>query len=1092
MDRQIGRDHLFKRSILVTKAWCLYESHLLGSQHALLATYSVELLILFILNAFHAELHTPLQVFMKFLSYFSDFDWKTSAITVCGPLRISSIVNKKLEDELIDLSYEEMAVMEADDEDESFDLLLSPTVVANYRTKYEPIYRRTGPMAVKKPFPVKFMNVVDPLLSWNNLGRSVSSNSFYRIQQALLLGHEKFSDIVAAAGSQTSEEIHRAIRRFFRNSWPMQQDSVTDSMAPFFPPRLLVPASQYRLNSLSTAISPVNHHTNSLTVLPDGIGSTTEPNSESSDEPRKKSVSAVAPVMSPRLPSFSDAATIVVSVAFPPCSPTKHQTPKVTALPHSPSLSALSLSPPPPLRIAEFSSTDKPAGIVADIVSDIVTNAASTAVADSQVSSSASSSSSSLAHTTTSYPPPSMNHGGIGSSSSSAFFRAENRSSSSMGSSESDVHIYDSNTCIKDHSSGCGVCERCVSIQLSRSSTDNSAMDLDAATDCIASCSSRSVTPPLPSPSTFANPTPYEFSHAGMSISTSLSPSPAPTYSQPNSTSSSSQNSPQLKPVPSPLFKTQPTLPSFQAISHSNNSIRSPFLAGQPALLPGPLFMLPAFSLTETVAEDVLESDLDGIKRDLNLIVCMSPNPPLKRKQKAPDFAMLRDPMPQHGYYREESKEHRTQQSHDRSGKREFARKSTSLPATPAPFQTVVNGTPGALTRVKREPPVDAASADLDWRAAKPDQNSGESHWLKTFRETNLQARLYAAGVAGTNTSMNTGATGTGTVPASGRDSSSASKVNRDRPKENRPMYRQEMEYTNWRAERDKERDRGREREGNRGSRDTFMRGDKNEGGKWRSWQVNAQLRDQELLYGSQDVRELDNVSVQDTTESVHSEDISTQDGTGSLAEDDKFSTAGNGRNDRGWGPSQNENQSSSQSSSNVNRPIHMPLSYNAVLSSNVSTTGNASNQGGGSKRESHTNSDPSQKPDSNIVWGTFNSAVYSDSNVNSSSASRTVSGTTRSDRRVDSEKDQRERERPKERGSERHRDTRRERERDVVSHTKEVEPRSSKNKVEDDNAWHTVGRKKTGKKSGTPDTTPPRGSKQSDWKKSSSKHESR
>lgn len=61
-DRRIGREHLFKRSILLLKAWCYYESRLLGAHHGLISSYALEVLVLYIFNLYHAELHAPLDV----------------------------------------------------------------------------------------------------------------------------------------------------------------------------------------------------------------------------------------------------------------------------------------------------------------------------------------------------------------------------------------------------------------------------------------------------------------------------------------------------------------------------------------------------------------------------------------------------------------------------------------------------------------------------------------------------------------------------------------------------------------------------------------------------------------------------------------------------------------------------------------------------------------------------------------------------------------------------------------------------------------------------------------------------------------------
>ena len=46
-----------------------------GAHHALISTYALETLVLYILNVFHEELSTPLEVLHKFLTFFAEFDW---------------------------------------------------------------------------------------------------------------------------------------------------------------------------------------------------------------------------------------------------------------------------------------------------------------------------------------------------------------------------------------------------------------------------------------------------------------------------------------------------------------------------------------------------------------------------------------------------------------------------------------------------------------------------------------------------------------------------------------------------------------------------------------------------------------------------------------------------------------------------------------------------------------------------------------------------------------------------------------------------------------------------------------------------------
>ncbi|XP_040938564.1 uncharacterized protein [Gossypium hirsutum] len=56
VDQLIGKDHIFKRSNILIKAWCYYESRILGAHHGLISTYALETMILYIINVFHSSL----------------------------------------------------------------------------------------------------------------------------------------------------------------------------------------------------------------------------------------------------------------------------------------------------------------------------------------------------------------------------------------------------------------------------------------------------------------------------------------------------------------------------------------------------------------------------------------------------------------------------------------------------------------------------------------------------------------------------------------------------------------------------------------------------------------------------------------------------------------------------------------------------------------------------------------------------------------------------------------------------------------------------------------------------------------------------
>ena len=88
VDGFIGQNSLFKRSILLVKSWCFYESRVLGAHHALLSTYAVETLVLFVFNHFGARLERPMDVLHALLGYFGSFDWETHGISLAGPVAL--------------------------------------------------------------------------------------------------------------------------------------------------------------------------------------------------------------------------------------------------------------------------------------------------------------------------------------------------------------------------------------------------------------------------------------------------------------------------------------------------------------------------------------------------------------------------------------------------------------------------------------------------------------------------------------------------------------------------------------------------------------------------------------------------------------------------------------------------------------------------------------------------------------------------------------------------------------------------------------------------------------------------------------------
>ncbi|GMH26381.1 hypothetical protein Nepgr_028224 [Nepenthes gracilis] len=195
VDHRIGKDHLFKRSIILIKAWCYYESRILGAYHGLISTYALETLVLYIFNLFHSSLDGPLAVLYKFLDYYSKFDWQNFCVSLHGPVHISSlpeIVAEKPENGGGDLLFG------GDFLNECVEMFSVPS---------------RGNELSSRAFVQKHLNIVDPLKEHNNLGRSVSKGNFFRIRSAFSLGARKLGQIL----TKPKENIDEEVQKFFAN-----------------------------------------------------------------------------------------------------------------------------------------------------------------------------------------------------------------------------------------------------------------------------------------------------------------------------------------------------------------------------------------------------------------------------------------------------------------------------------------------------------------------------------------------------------------------------------------------------------------------------------------------------------------------------------------------------------------------------------------------------------------------------------------------------------------------------------------------------------------------------------------------------------
>ncbi|XP_059634349.1 uncharacterized protein LOC132276768 isoform X2 [Cornus florida] len=197
VDHLINQNHLFKRSIILIKAWCYYESRILGAHHGLISTYALETLVLYIFHVYNNSFSGPLEVLYRFLEFFSNFDWDNFCVSLWGPVTISSLPDVTAEPPRKD----------------SGELLLSKVFLDACSSVYAVF--PGGQENQGQPFVSKHFNVIDPLRVNNNLGRSVSKGNFFRIRSAFTFGAKRLARLLDCP----KENLVFEINQFFLNTW---------------------------------------------------------------------------------------------------------------------------------------------------------------------------------------------------------------------------------------------------------------------------------------------------------------------------------------------------------------------------------------------------------------------------------------------------------------------------------------------------------------------------------------------------------------------------------------------------------------------------------------------------------------------------------------------------------------------------------------------------------------------------------------------------------------------------------------------------------------------------------------------------------
>lgn len=79
-----NKRNLFRRTFLLIKGWCLYEGNLLGSNMSLMASYTLEILVIYLFNFYYDEINNEFEGFEKFFEIMQAFQWDKEIISLFG------------------------------------------------------------------------------------------------------------------------------------------------------------------------------------------------------------------------------------------------------------------------------------------------------------------------------------------------------------------------------------------------------------------------------------------------------------------------------------------------------------------------------------------------------------------------------------------------------------------------------------------------------------------------------------------------------------------------------------------------------------------------------------------------------------------------------------------------------------------------------------------------------------------------------------------------------------------------------------------------------------------------------------------------
>ena len=228
---------IFRRTLILIKAWCLFEGNLMGSNIGLMATYALEIIVIYVFNLHYDHIYNELDGFEKFFELMDNFDWEKSIISLFGIFssadyqkKLSNYnnnncnsnnnkkgnknknINNTINEPFWYLDFKKGKELNGNnvytlnridinnDEDEN---QIEPLLKLNEIKKLIlPINKSMGEIYLKREGRIinaanfdKLINILDPLNNHNNLGKSISFHSKSKMKKIISYMNKQFKYI---------------------------------------------------------------------------------------------------------------------------------------------------------------------------------------------------------------------------------------------------------------------------------------------------------------------------------------------------------------------------------------------------------------------------------------------------------------------------------------------------------------------------------------------------------------------------------------------------------------------------------------------------------------------------------------------------------------------------------------------------------------------------------------------------------------------------------------------------------------------------------------------------------------------------------